>query len=72
MYAIRSYYDELQEQNVTIKARKETASPWTTMLIAWLPLLLMVGFWIFIMRQMQSGGNKALSFGKSRARNNFV
>ena len=65
---VEGLVDELQEQNVTIKARKETASPWATMLIAWLPLLLMVGFWIFIMRQMQSGGNKALSFGKSRAK----
>ncbi len=60
--------DELEAQGVTVKARKETASSWTTMLIGWLPLLLMVGFWIFIMRQMQSGGNKALSFGKSRAK----
>ncbi|MBI1747417.1 MAG: ATP-dependent metallopeptidase FtsH/Yme1/Tma family protein [Acidobacteria bacterium] len=34
----------------------------------WLPILLILGFWIFLMRQMQSGGNKALSFGKSRAR----
>jgi cell division protease FtsH len=65
---VEGLVDELQEQSVTIKAQKETASPWTTMLIAWLPLLLMVGFWIFIMRQMQSGGNKALSFGKSRAK----
>jgi cell division protease FtsH len=37
-------------------------------LSSWLPLLLLIGFWIFLMRQMQSGGNKALSFGKSRAR----
>ena len=65
---VEGLVDELQAQNVTIKARKETVSPWTTMLIAWLPLLLMIGFWIFIMRQMQSGGNKALSFGKSRAK----
>lgn len=34
----------------------------------WLPFLLFVGFWIFMIRQMQSGGNKALSFGKSRAK----
>jgi cell division protease FtsH len=65
---VEGLVDELEGQNVIIKARKETASPWTTMLIAWLPLLLMIGFWIFIMRQMQSGGNKALSFGKSRAK----
>ena len=34
----------------------------------WAPIVLMIGFWVFIMRQMQSGGNKALSFGKSRAK----
>jgi len=60
--------DELVAGGVTVKARKETVGSWTTMLVGWLPLLLMVGFWIFIMRQMQSGGNKALSFGKSRAK----
>jgi hypothetical protein len=53
---------------VTIHAKPEGASPWTTILLNWAPILLMVGFWIFIMRQMQSGGNKALSFGKSRAK----
>jgi cell division protease FtsH len=53
---------------VTVHAKPEGASPWTTILLNWAPVLLMVGFWIFIMRQMQSGGNKALSFGKSRAK----
>ena len=47
---------------------RETASPWASLLYSWAPILLMIGFWIFIMRQMQSGGNKALSFGKSRAK----
>jgi len=37
------------------------------LLTSWFPIILFVGFWIFLMRQMQSGGNKALSFGKSRA-----
>ena len=37
-------------------------------LSSWLPFILLIGFWIFLMRQMQSGGNKALSFGKSKAR----
>jgi cell division protease FtsH len=37
-------------------------------LVWWAPILLLVGFWIFMMRQMQAGGNKALSFGKSRAK----
>ena len=41
---------------------------WANILITWAPLLLILGFWIFFMRQMQSGGNKALSFGKSKAK----
>ena len=58
----------LEEKGVKIEARPETTSPWATLLYSWAPILLMIGFWIFIMRQMQSGGNKALSFGKSRAK----
>ncbi|HEY0003403.1 MAG TPA: ATP-dependent zinc metalloprotease FtsH [Pyrinomonadaceae bacterium] len=38
------------------------------MLLSWAPILFIVGIWIFMLRQMQSGGNKALSFGKSRAK----
>ncbi|CAN5402571.1 ATP-dependent zinc metalloprotease FtsH [soil metagenome] len=60
--------NRLDSMGVLIKAEPDAASPWTGMLLWWAPLLLMVGFWIFIMRQMQSGGNKALSFGKSRAK----
>jgi len=60
--------NKLLEKNVDVKAQKETASPWATLLYSWAPILLMIGFWIFIVRQMQSGGNKALSFGKSRAK----
>jgi cell division protease FtsH len=58
----------LDEKNVRIEAREATTSPWANVLYSWAPILLMIGFWIFIMRQMQSGGNKALSFGKSRAK----
>jgi len=60
--------NKLIERNVQIQAKPESSSPWATLLYAWAPILLMIGFWIFIMRQMQSGGNKALSFGKSRAK----
>ncbi|HSL24295.1 MAG TPA: ATP-dependent zinc metalloprotease FtsH [Vicinamibacterales bacterium] len=60
--------NKLLEKNIQVKAQKETASPWATLLYSWAPILLMIGFWIFIVRQMQSGGNKALSFGKSRAK----
>jgi cell division protease FtsH len=58
----------LVTKGVQVSAQKETASAWTTLLIGWAPIVLMIGFWVFIMRQMQSGGNKALSFGKSRAK----
>ena len=60
--------NRLLERNVVVTAREPTASPWTALLSTWVPILLMIGFWVFIMRQMQSGGNKALSFGKSRAK----
>jgi cell division protease FtsH len=60
--------NRLSERNIEIKAQKEAGTPWTTAMFYWAPILLMIGFWIFIMRQMQSGGNKALSFGKSRAK----
>jgi cell division protease FtsH len=60
--------NRLNDHNVQITAKPETTSPWATLLYSWAPILLMIGFWLFIMRQMQSGGNKALSFGKSRAK----
>jgi cell division protease FtsH len=60
--------NKLYDRNVKISAKAETASPWASLLYSWAPALLMIGFWIFFMRQMQSGGNKALSFGKSKAK----
>jgi cell division protease FtsH len=60
--------NQLQAQGITLDANPETAGTWTTVLLSWAPIILMIGFWVFIMRQMQSGGNKALSFGKSRAK----
>jgi cell division protease FtsH len=59
----------LQSRKVEITAKPKDDSPWyTTLLVSWLPMLVLVGIWIFFMRQMQSGGGKAMSFGKSRAR----
>ncbi len=58
----------LRSKNVVITAHPDSTTPWTQMLILWAPFVLMIGFWVFMMRQMQSGGNKALSFGKSRAK----
>ena len=60
--------NRLIERNVVVTAREPAASPWAALLYSWAPILLMIGFWIFFMRQMQSGGNKALSFGKSKAK----
>src|SRR5688572_2759794 len=60
--------NELLGYNVIVKSKPEAASPWASILYSWAPLLLMLGFYIFFMRQMQSGGNKALSFGKSKAK----
>ena len=60
--------NRLIERGVAVSARAATTSPWATLLYSWAPILLMIGFWIFFMRQMQSGGNKALSFGKSKAK----
>ncbi|HXF28105.1 MAG TPA: ATP-dependent zinc metalloprotease FtsH [Bryobacteraceae bacterium] len=60
--------DEMKAKGVDVKYQKETASNWVSILINAVPFILLLAFWIFMMRQMQSGGNKALSFGKSRAR----
>ncbi len=58
----------LRDKNVLITVKEVNRADWVTFLLNAAPLLLLVGFWIFMMRQMQAGGNKALSFGKSRAR----
>ena len=59
----------LRNKGIEITARPDDASPWyMTILVSWFPMLLLIGVWIFFMRQMQVGGGKALSFGKSRAR----
>ena len=58
----------LREKNVLITVKEATRADWVTFLLNAAPLFLLVAFWIFMMRQMQAGGNKALSFGKSRAR----
>ena len=60
--------NKLIDRGVVVTAQEATASPWASLLYSWAPVLLMIGFWVFFMRQMQSGGNKALSFGKSKAK----
>jgi cell division protease FtsH len=59
----------LREKGVrTVVIAPEKNAWYTNAFITWFPLILLVGIWIFFMRQMQSGGGKALSFGKSKAR----
>ncbi len=57
-----------REKNVKITAKPIDENPWYMILVSWFPMLLLIGVWIFFMRQMQAGGGKAMSFGKSRAR----
>lgn len=59
----------LREYNVKINAKPDEESGiWQNILVSWFPMLLLIGVWIFFMRQMQAGGGKVMAFGKSRAR----
>jgi cell division protease FtsH len=60
--------DTLLAKKITVNYQPDQTPTWANMLISWAPFILLIGFWIFFMRQMQSGGNKALSFGKSKAK----
>ena len=61
-------FDTLQKRKVDVELKDVGSNHWVSLLVNAVPFVLLLGFWIFMMRQMQSGGNKALSFGKSRAR----
>jgi cell division protease FtsH len=58
----------LRENKVDIVVKDTSRSPLFSILVSWFPILLIILFWVFFMRQMQAGGNKAMSFGKSRAK----
>lgn len=61
--------NRLLDKKVEVKAEPVEDQPWyMTLLVSWFPMLLLIGVWIFFMRQMQGGGGKAMSFGRSRAR----
>src|SRR5882672_6497055 len=63
-YDIKGHFTK----KVQVTVERDQTPAWANMLISWAPFLLLIGFWVFFMRQMQSGGNKALSFGKSKAK----
>ncbi len=60
--------DLLEKKKVVMEYEPVREAPFITALITWAPVLFLIGLWIFFMRQMQAGGNKALSFGKSKAK----
>ncbi len=65
-------YDDLikilRQSGVAIVVKDAGKAPWYSYLLSWFPFVLLILFWVFFMRQMQSGGNKAMAFGKSRAK----
>jgi cell division protease FtsH len=61
-------YKSLRDKGVNITVKDVSGGGWPSWLFQMLPLVVILGLWFFMIRQMQSGGNKALSFGKSRAR----
>ena len=58
----------LQKQNVAYDSKGTGGFSWTALIGSFLPFLLLIGFWIFLMNQVQGGGSKVMSFGKSRAK----
>ena len=61
--------DALMARNLVVEIGDDDQGGWFYMILTtWFPIIIFIGFWMFLMRQMQSGGNKALSFGKSRAK----
>ncbi len=63
-------YENLRKAGVRVEARPRdnTADTFWGIFVSWFPMILLIGVWIFFMRQANSGNNKAMSFGKSRAR----
>ena len=61
-------YKTLREHGVSVTIKDHNSNQWISLLISIAPFALLLGLWFFLLRQMQSGGNKAMSFGKSRAR----
>ena len=66
--AYNDLVSDLRKANVKITAEEPREGSLLVILLQWAPILFLIGLWIFIMRQMQTGGNKAMSFGKSRAK----
>ncbi len=63
------FFNDLRKAGVSVTVSPAEQMPWwLSMLISWLPMILIIGLWVFFMRQMQNGGSRAMSFGKSKAK----
>ena len=63
-----AYQKLLEKENVKFDSKGTGTNAWWALLTGFLPFVLLIGFWIFLMNQMQGGGSKVMSFGKSRAK----
>ncbi len=66
--SVTDFQNLLEKQNVKFDSKGTGSSTWWALLINVLPFVLLIGFWIFLMNQVQGGGSKVMSFGKSRAK----
>src|SRR5262245_19383572 len=68
-FVAKDLAEQMRQRKIDVKFDPSSSSGlWANMLVMYAPFILIIAFWIFMIRQMQSGGNKALSFGKSRAK----
>jgi cell division protease FtsH len=66
--SLRDFERQIRAQQITFDSKSIGGSPWWSLLTSLLPFVLLFGFWIFLMNQVQGGGSKVMSFGKSRAK----
>ncbi len=66
--SLREFEKVMKEENVTFDSKAVGGSPWWSLLTGLLPFVILIAFWIFLMNQVQGGGSKVMSFGKSRAK----
>jgi cell division protease FtsH len=66
--SLQSFEKKLQDAKINYDSKGTGGSPWWSLLTSLLPFVLLFGFWIFLMNQVQGGGSKVMSFGKSRAK----
>ena len=62
------FQEILQDEGITWDSKGTGGFSWTSALLSFLPFLILIAFWIFLMNQVQGGGSKVMSFGKSRAK----